>query len=205
MLGARGILTLLVLAALLGGAAVAVLVPVLYPSLADPAVANRDELLRWLVTRDLNEEPATTRQTLARRLEEEFGGEVDWEGLARQLDESQRRRLWDNVLVLLEPWFMDKTDRYFRLAAADRPAYLDRLIDTISAWRGVEALRPASADHAGRSGAQRGLLEALFGQVEEWKKRADPKRREQISQFLLAVTTRSWTRSLQGLTPPPPD
>lgn len=195
----HGSLRLLVLmvVALVGAVAVPlVVVPWFWPRLPDPAVADREGLLRWMVARDLNAEPAETRGTLARRLEEEFGSEVDWEAVAEELDESQRRRLWENIVVLLEPWFMDKVDRYFNLAVADRCAYVDRLIDKLVVWQGAESLRPRSAGHGDGQG---GLLEALCAQIERCKQRARPARRKQISQFLMVVQTRWCTRKLQQL------
>ena len=63
----------------------------LCPPLPRPELADREQLIVWLVTRDLNEEPAPTRRALARRLEEEFRGHVDWEATGRKLSPAQRR------------------------------------------------------------------------------------------------------------------
>ncbi len=199
MRGYRGILSCVTAAALLGAALLAV-AALLWPRLPDPAVADRQGLLRWLVTRDLNAESAETRRTLARRLEEEFhkGFDVD---TAEGLEPAQRKQLWDNIVLLLEPWFMDKTDRYFQLETAQRNAYLDELIDMMTAWRDVDALRPqeaAAADSPAEAGA---LLSALFDQVTKWQERAEPQRREQIQQFLLAVQMRWLIRGFQRAAP----
>ncbi len=190
----RGIVGLVAAAVLVGAAGVAV-VWCLYRPLPDPAVADREDLLRWLVVRDLSAESSETLRVLARRLDEEFRGGFDWDATTEHLDTSQRTRVWDNVVLLLKPWFMDKQQRYFKLAAAERPAYLDQLLETIAVWRGVEALRPAPTETADPSTQQGGLLATLFAQVQQWKRDKDtePKRRDQIQQFLLALQTR-WLR-----------
>ena len=198
----RGILTFLILAGLLVSAAIAA-IRLLYPPLPHPAEANRDELVRWLVVRDLSVEPGEIRGVLAARLEEEFGTGLDWDAMRERLDQSQRERLWDNVLLLLEPWFMEKTDRYFELVATDRPAYLDQLLDTIAVWRGVDSFRPRQVGTSASDGQQGGLLQALFARVEGWKKQANPQRREEINQFTVAIQKRWLIRHLRQLLSPP--
>ena len=198
----RGILAILLVAAVLAAAGF-VAVPFFRPRLPHPEVADRDELVRWLVVRDLSAEPAETRRVLVRRLEEEFYTGLDWENLCERLDQSQRKRVWDNIVLLLEPWFMDKTDQYFKLATAERTAYLDRLLDMIAVWRGAELLRPEQTGTAEEPREKGGLLEVLFDQVKQWKERAEPKRREQIDQFLLAVQVRWLLRNLRQPSPTP--
>ncbi len=196
----RGILTIVTLAALLG-VAVIVTAALFYPQLPDPAVADRDGLLRWLVARDLSAESAETRRTLARRLEEEFQTGLDFDA-AEGLSPPQRKQLWDNILVLLEPWFIEKTERYFQLAAAQRTAYLDQVIDTITVWRGADSLRLTQTDGPGARPGPGGLLAALLGQVEQWKQRAGPQRRQQMQQLLLAVQMRWLMRGFEQVSPP---
>ena len=179
----RGILVLFVSVALLAAGGVAASVW-LWPGLPDPAVADRDGLLRWLVARDLSAESAETRRTLALRLDDEFSSGIDWQETTGQLDDAQRQRVWENILVLLEPWFMEKADVYAQLDDAKRPEYVDQLIDSIAIWQGADSLQPqgnAATDQP------EGLLSILFEQVEQWQQDADPQRRERIGQFLLAI------------------
>jgi len=165
--------------------------------LPDPATADRDGLLRWLVTQDLGQEPLDTRLTLARRLEQEFGEKIDWSAVGERLDGPQRDRLGENVALLLEPWFADKVDGYFRLSEAQRPAYVDRTVELIDNLRGAAAL---GADHPAGAGPAkpRGLLEVLAERIGRWMQSVTPQRRDQARQFLLAVQSRWLQGALLG-------
>ena len=198
----RGILTVLVLAALLVSAGIAA-IRLFYPPLPHPAEANREELIRWLVVRDLGAEPVEIRQALASRLEGEFGAGLDWDAMGERLDQSQRKRVWDNILLLLEPWFLQKTDQFFKLATADQPAYLDQLLDTINVWRGFDSLRPKQSETPEKPGRQLGLVDSLFDRVEQWKEQAEPQRRQRIGQFANAIQARWLLRNLRQLLPSP--
>jgi len=171
-----------------------------YPwSLPDPAEADQEGLFRWLVTRDLGTEPAEIRHKLARRLDEECGEGVDWRELDERLTPEYRRRLWNNIPWLLEPWFMDKVAEYHREPEAGRVAYVDRVLDAMSAWHGLDAIRPVGDDGS----PSKTLLATLLGSIEGWKADAEPKRREQVDAFLAALQTRWLVRRLaarfQGL------
>ena len=191
------ILMALALAAALG-VTVTAAVQIYCYRLPDPASADREDLIRWLVTRDLCNESINTQRTLASRLEEEFSQDIDWEATAGQLDSAQRERLWRNVLVLLEPWFDDKVDAYYALPPAERPAYVDRLLTTIGVWSNIESLRADSAADGKPKQASSGLLTVLSRKTEQWKQRAEPERRKQMAQFILAVQCRWLARRISG-------
>ena len=170
------------------------------PGLPDPATADREGLLRWLVTADLGREPLETRLVLARRLEEEFGEKVDWKAVGEELDAGQKARLWDNVLALLEPWFTDKVDAYSRLPESDQPAYVDRTLRLIENWKGAAAL--CADAESGASRQQRpGFLEALVDRIGEWMRSATPARRDQAHRFLLALQSRLFQGVTLGVGP----
>jgi hypothetical protein len=183
----RGILWLLLLVSLSAAGIGAVLL--LRPSLPDPAVADRDELLRWLVTRDLAKESPETRLTLVRRLEGEFRRGVDWEALKRKSTEAQRRRLWNNIPLLFGPWLTDKASIYSRLPSAQRPKFIDDVLDSLLAWRGVDRLQVRKDGNAAQGGME-GLLSVFFAQVEECSRNAEPQQRDHIAQFVAAVQLR---------------
>jgi hypothetical protein len=188
----RGILWLLLLVALLA-AGIGVTLPLLRPRLPDPAVANHDELLRWLVTRNLAEESPETRLVLIRRLEQEYRGGVDWDALNGQTTEAQRKRLCSNIPLLLGPWLSDRASAYSRLPNAERRQFIDGIIDSLLAWRGAGQLQGEKDGSAAQSGPA-GLLSAILRQVEECRREAEPQQRHRISQFLAALQLRFLTR-----------
>jgi hypothetical protein len=185
----RGVLWLLLLLALLA-AGVGAAVPFLTPGLPDPAVANREELLRWLVTRDLGQESSKTRLVIVQRLEQEFRAGVDWEALSRQTTEAQRKQLWCNIPLLLGPWLTEKASLYSQLPDAKRIEFIDGVIDSLQAWRGADQLQaPQSAETP--SAQRRGAVQKMFlDQVEECKRSADQQQRDRIAQFVAALQFR---------------
>ena len=174
----------------------------LNPPLPPPEAADCDQLVQWLVTRELAEEPLGTRRALARRLEEEFGAEVDWEATGRQLSLQQRRKLWENLPAVLEPWLLDKVEGYFGRSEQDRPAYVDQVIDTIRGWRGIDRLRPDPDDPSGdRAADWTGILDQRLSALKE---RGDARRRERVGRFLAAVRTRWFLRAVEEMLPKRP-
>jgi hypothetical protein len=187
---------------ILGGGAIAVatamaIVGLCSGRLPEPATADRDGLLRWLVTRDLSQESAETRLALVRRLEQEFGGKTDWAAVGQRLDGPQKDCLCGNLTLLLEPWFADKVDGYFRLPENQRSAYVDRTVGLIENLRGAAALdagRPAAPGH----GKPPGLLEIFAQRIGAWMDSITPQRRDQAREFLLALQTRWLQGALLG-------
>lgn len=188
----RGILTVLVSAALLAAAAITAAVWY-YPRLPDPAHANRRDLIRWLVTRDLEREPMATREVLALRLEEEFSGEIDWSATAGELTERHRQRLCENVGRLVGPWMRQKAVQYALLPPEEGGVYLDRLIDTLEHWRGLDALAPKS--DAGGS-AQPGLMDTARRQLDALQAQGSSAEQRELKEFVAAVQTRWAMREL---------
>jgi hypothetical protein len=176
----------LVSAALLAAAVITAVVWY-YPWLPDPAHANRRELIRWLVTRNLEQVSEATREVLAQRLEEEFSGDIDWDATARELTDGQRQLLRENVGRLVGPWIRSKARLYASLSEVERTAYLDQLIDTLKQWRGLDSLAPVSGTS---SNAEPGLLAAAMEQLNALADHADPAEQEQTRAFVTALQTR---------------
>lgn len=201
----RGTLTVLVSAAMIVAGAVAV--ATLYRPLPLPEQANRDQLLRWLVLRDLSRESEETRAVLVRRLDQEFAtGEIDFAATGEKLSLEHRQRLWRNVELLMEPWFFDKLEGYLATENEQRVAYLDHLIDTIDHWRKIEILRPGATPGADDEslasvGATKGFVPTFFAQVHKWQQQTTPARRQQAAEFLMALQVRWFMRSLGATTP----
>ena len=196
MRNSRGVLTVLVLVVVLS---VSVPAYLLFPRpLPEPEQCDRDALLRWIVTRDLSRHSPRTRQTLARRLDEEFRTGIDWDAAGEQLSSAQRQQVWQNVLLLLEPWFIDRAERYWALPAAERLSYLDQILNSIEAWRGAESLRSTGGGETGRPAEKPNLLGLLHERIEACKSRVGPEKWKKIGQFHLALNARWVYRILWG-------
>ena len=163
--------------------------------LPPPERANRQELLRWLVTRDLSVEPAHTRDVLARRLDSEFV-DVDWKELSSQMNEEHRRQLWKNLPLLLDLWFVDKFEAYSNSNISQRPAFIDGIVDRMVELSGIDCL--SAADSAGNSPS---LMRTIAERIAICKKQALPKEREQMGQFTSAIQSRWLIRALSGEIP----
>lgn len=168
--------------------------------LPHPAVADREELMRWLVLRDLQKEPPEIRFTLVSRLQEEVQRNFEPASLQSRLDPSYRDRVWANVLVLIETWYSANVDRYFESSPDQRPACLDRAIEEVTQWKGLAALRPGSPSADSETGSDAAVIELFAEQVNRWKEQASPQRRRQITQFDTALRAR-WLLHALGLAP----
>jgi hypothetical protein len=189
----RGILALLALVAVvtaaLGGA-----IPYFYRDLPEPAKANRDELLRWLIVKDLAEEPPATQLALAERLEVEFGSGVDWSEFEGEMDEAQCGRLMKNIPAVLRPWILKKADAYGRLPTDRRAAFLDRLIDKLEVWQGVEKLLPQPSANASEPSPK--LAAILTREMERLQKEAPAAQRKQLARLWADLQVRWFLRSI---------
>jgi len=191
----RGILVVLA-SVLFVAAALGSAIPFFYGGLPDPAKANRHELLRWLITRDLAAETPTVRLALARRLETEFGSGVDWSKYQGKIDDAQRAQLLKNIPVVLRPWIQEKADAYARLAANEQAAFVDRLIDMLEVWRGIEELLPQPAENGPAAKESCALAAMLQQEIKGLEKESPAPRQKQISQLWSDVQWRWVMRAL---------
>ncbi len=168
--------------------------------LPNPATADREGLVRWLVMRDLGDEPLETRSTLLRRLQEEVQTDFDPAALRTRLDARYHQRIWSNTLVLLETWYSEKVDSYISASAPQRPASLDQTIAEIKQWKDLAALRPGTDSSETSRPSELALLELFAQQVTEWKATASPQREREISEFDAALRGR-WILHALGLAP----
>lgn len=191
--GPRGMLNLAVflLPAVIGvtllGAA-----PLWHYRLPSPEDSDRDQLLRWLVTRDLGQESAAVRGALIERIEEEFRQEFDWNAVSGRMEVEHRRQLAENVPVLLRTWLAEKGREFSKVPAEARLAYLDDLLETIRLLGGVSKL--CEGHETGSTGAasdsSQPLMVRLESQLNHWQKDADPQSRAETAELLLALRCR---------------
>ena len=174
---------------------------ILATHLPHPEDANPDELMRWLVTQDLSAEAVEIRLAVAKRLEEESQGGVDWEAAARSLSAAQRQRLWENLPVLLEPWLMDKVDGYFGLSRGSGRSTWIGSSTRCGSGAGSTTCVPRTRRRSGTEPPSSGLMTVLCRRMEVLGEEAEPARRERLERFVTAVQTRWFVRVLREVMP----
>jgi hypothetical protein len=164
--------------------------------LPDPAYANRQELFAWLACKDLSKQSWQNRLILANRLEQECSRGLDWKSLGAKLNETQQNRVWSNIPFLLRPWFVEKARSYAVLTVEKRLDYIDRQIDIITAWTGIENLLPNRLHVMPGEKSPSGLSNLLCSEIDRIVEESDPPDREQISQLWTALKVRWLFRML---------
>lgn len=159
-------------------------------SLPDPSCANRQQLFYWLACKDLSKQPWEIRLTLANRLEQESCEGLDWRTVDVSLDELQQNMVWDNISLLLKPWLMEKAKSYGKLSVEKRRDYVDRLIDVISAWRGIEKLLPSRIKDTPGVKTSSGLTSYLCSEIDRIVMESGSPEREQIGELWQALKLR---------------
>jgi hypothetical protein len=173
--------------------------------LPSPAYANRQELFAWLIYKDLSKQSWQNRVILANRLEQECKN-LDWKSLGISLNETQQNRVWCNIPLLIRPWFVEKARSYVKLTAEKRRDYVDRLIDIITAWAGIENLLPNRISggcpnfRVNENGtvpfSQSSITNLLCSEIDRIVEESDPPDREQISELWQALKVRWFFRNL---------
>ena len=88
--------------------------------LPPPAACSKEQLLRWLVLRDLSTASPRTRSALVDRLQTEILRDPNVVEGASSLTPSQSRQLHKNVKLLQHVWFVDRVDQYHQLPVCRR-------------------------------------------------------------------------------------
>jgi hypothetical protein len=198
VLASRGKLIILISAVLLAATIGALIILSQY-DLPNPACANRQELLAWLAYKDLSQQSWQNRLILANRLEQECSQGLDWKSVGAFLDKTQQNRILGNIPLLLRPWFIEKARSYGNLTAEKRQDYIDRLIDIITVWTGIEKLLPDRLNvlHGEKKSSR--LSNLLYSEIDRIVEESDSPEREQISELWNALKLRWLYRMLGSL------
>jgi hypothetical protein len=164
--------------------------------LHSPACANRQELLCWMVYKDLNKHSVEDRLIIANRLEEECSKGLDWQSISVTLDEAQQDQVWNNISLILRPWFAEKAKSYVKLSAEQRQDFIDRLIDVITVWRGIEKLLPSRMQSSINKKGSSGMTNLLSKEIEQLQEESNHPDREQIAELWAALQVRWLIRNL---------
>lgn len=162
--------------------------------LPDPEHSNRDELVRWMVTRDLGQESVHTREVLAQRFDREFVG-VNWKEFGEQMTVEHRQQLAGNLPLLLKPWFMEKLDTYGQCDESQQLTCIDDTIDRMVELSGINCLLEEDESETQTSPK---ITQLLIENVEVWKEQAGSAEKQRIGKFFALVQARWFMRTLSG-------
>lgn len=198
----RGLLTFSVLV-ILSGISLAAMVHVARQGLPERAIVDRSEVRAWLVQRNVQEASGRTRERLVAHLENDFRTGFSWQEELLSMTPAEQQQFNENFNLLMEQWFMSKVDGYFAIEPPDRNRYLDREISSLMSWQAISAVDTSelNAPRQFDRRVQLGFFGELMQKIHQWRRDAEPERRKQISEFLLAVQDRILTRNLQRLGP----
>jgi hypothetical protein len=167
----------------------------------NPATADLNGLLRWLVTRDLSREPIAVQEQLLARLEDQLRKGLELGEAREQLTDVQRSQLLANADVLGRLWFYQQVDRYFASSDADRPSFLNAQIDEIQRSGVVQALAALiDTDEPSASSEQptQSLWVRLNERTDRWTAPLAPQHKARAERFVAAVQGNLLIRTLRA-------
>ena len=180
LMGALGLLAM-------AGGAIAIVSAYQLPA---PQEANREQLVRWLATRELEHESYDVRAALITRLQDELDAGVNLEAIDEQIDERSEIQLRENLDVLLRQWFLELSNDYWQTDAGRRNALIDQQLERLKRWRLAEYM---AADSARITEVRSNPLQALAElslKLQQWCDSAEPEQRTQAREFAQIVQAR---------------
>ncbi len=159
-------------------AAIALVLALVYSyfiRLPHPSQANRQQLLRWLVERDLAQEPDDIQVALVDRLEEELAAGLEVSGQTGSLTADQRTRIQDNLRHLKRAWFRSRVERYQACQPTERMPFLEKQIAAVAQWAEIEA--SINTDGSGQNNAS---ISAFFEDIDRWMEEEQGDRQQRM-------------------------
>ena len=182
----RGVLLGTTLVALaVGSSAIAVWAMYRLPS---PEHAQGRDLLRWLVTRDLEQESVGTRRALVRQLEFYLSDEPDLDRAATELTPQRQATLEANVELLLPEWITMGAERYAETTVVNREALLDSQLEL--AARVGELSRLWNGTSADQNPAAENPLFAMVARIDQFVEQTQDPKRAALDQYVGALKLR---------------
>lgn len=168
----RGILAILALFSLVVGGAGGSWYFV-FVHLPHPRQASPQQLLRWMVQRDLAAERYDVQLALVDQLEQELKNELRVDDVEARLNTEQQQQLRANFQQLKYVWFVSRTKRYFARPPEQRFSFLERQLDVIN--------RLSKLQLASRAEASRNEVKAdFFDDIESWISAATGDQKERM-------------------------
>lgn len=200
----RGILLAMGVLAL-ATVSVAATVQLLYFQLPEPEIADGPGLIRWMVSRDLNQETPDLRRRLLTRIKQILDDVLaaSDKPIDEQFDPEYRPQFWSNVDVLMQEWFYQQAELYAATPISERPAMLDESLSEARLLSGFQPARPAPANDVAvsTSHATDPMSSAvqLMKKMNTWLQQAPQGREPMLRDFATAINKRIAAQTFQGL------
>ncbi len=166
-----------------------------------PEEADQRGLVRWLVTRDLEEEEVETQNRLLARVEAELRTGVDLASAQSELTPEQFQQLLRNADILARRWFAGQVDRYFGQPEELRAEFLEGQIDELQGSGIGQSLASLTAEAGGKPEGVSGTggWTKLSGRVERWISSFDEKNQSKARRWVAAAQSALFLRTVRGL------
>ena len=155
-------------------------------TLPPPAEASREDIFRWMVLRDLENETQETRDVLLSRLCVELDTGIDFSDVDEQLTAADRKLFLANTDLLLRCWFVQLADEYNNLQPKLRNEFIDNTIARIQKWDILDYLSSQQQEPTGVAKPWN-VMSDLNHRAERWIESANKKEQSQLRKFLSAV------------------
>ena len=146
--------------------------------LPDPTQAEGPALLRWLVLKELADQPRPRQVVVVDRLARELRQGVSSGDDVASLSDSQRERLLRNLQLSKRIWFETRVDRYASCPPAERWDFVHVQVETVLRWAefSVSDLTTELPTHADSAELRHAATMQFFGELERWIAEAESDR-----------------------------
>ncbi len=149
--------------------------------LPDPAHADGPALMRWLVLKEMADEPWRQQVVVVDRLAEALHEGISSSTDAASLSEPRRERLLRNLELSKRIWFETCVDRYDCCPAAERWDFVDVQVETVLLWAnlsvsGTAADQTADTQTGETARPRHAATLRFFNELEGWIAEAKPER-----------------------------
>ena len=161
-----------------------------FVNLPHPNEASHNQLMYWVVMRDLNDHDREIQLALVNRFAAE-AKEIFSKSTtgSPQLSDAMSTRLLANIELLKKVWFNDRIDQYCRIESNDvKEAYLEKQIKLLDefgniAYENAKILYPEKADENLTT-----ISDELFADIDQWLNETPPGKADATLQAIREAT-----------------
>ena len=158
----------------------------LFGPLPDPSDAGIRDLARWLLQRDLVNEPRKIQVSLVNRLQAELKSDFALASQRRWSDNSHDQLL-RNVVFLGKVWFQERCRQYQELDKPARLPFLESQLTIVSRWSSLETRLLDNQPPTSGSPALPSTVR-LFERIETWVDEAEGAQRTRLTRAIQDAT-----------------